>query len=197
MQTALILAIGLIAQNTILVSVRAFYSAQNTRVPLTINAFCSLVIIGGAFGLLSLFNNVDSFRFFIESLLRVEGLSGTSVLMLPLAYSIGTLLNAFLHWVDLRKRYLSTSDGLPKTLLQALVGSLALGVVAYGSLAIFGPIFGLTTTLGVFMQGLLAGVLGIFASIVVLRLLGSRELAELWNAIRRKFWKVDLIDPQS
>jgi putative peptidoglycan lipid II flippase len=102
-------SIGLIAQNMILVTVRAFYSAHNTRTPLIINTFSSLVIIGGAFGLLHIFNHVPVFRYFIESLMRVEDIPGTSVLMLPLAFSIGTLLNAWLHWIDLKRRYLHSN----------------------------------------------------------------------------------------
>ncbi len=190
-------AIGLIAQNMILVSVRAFYSAHNTKTPLVINAFCSLVIIGGSFGLLHLFNSVPIFRYFIESLLRVEGIPGTGVLMLPLAYSIGTLLNALLHWIDLRRHYLLTSDGLPTTFFQGVAGSFALGLVTYSMLSILAPIFGLSTTWGVFAQGFISGVLGIVAGMATLFMLGSKELGELFSTLRRKFWKVDLVDPQS
>jgi putative peptidoglycan lipid II flippase len=185
--------IGLVAQNLILVSVRAFYAAQNTKSPLAINAFCSVFIVGLAMTLLYVFNHFPVFRYFVESVLRVEDTPGTAVLMLPLAYSIGTLLNAWLHWVEMRRRYLTSVGDLPRTLFEAIAASFAVGLVAYTSLNVFASVFSAHTFLGVLAQGSVAGILGVAAGILLLALLKSQQLFEMISAMRKKFWKVDLV----
>jgi putative peptidoglycan lipid II flippase len=188
-----IFSIALIAQNAVLVSVRAFYSAHNTKTPLMINAFCSLFIIGGGFSLVYIFKTVPVFRYFIESLLRVEDTPGTAMLMLPLAYAIGTLLNAWLHFVDLRKQYLTNIGTLKKTFFQSIAAAFGMGVVAYFVLNLLAPVFSMHTFWGVAMQGFFAGIAGIIAGIIILYFLGSEPLFEFLSAVRKKFWKVDLV----
>ena len=191
-----IFSIGLIGQNLVLVSVRAFYSASDTRTPLVINTLCSLMIIGLAYYLLHLFGTIPAFEHFIERLFRVEGVPGTGVLMLPLASTIGTLLNALLHWIDLKKRYARQNGGVSKAFFQSLVSALALGVVSYFVLSALAPVFGMHTFLGVFGQGAIAGLSGLLASIVVLTAFKNEQFFDLISALRQKFWKSNLIDPE-
>ncbi len=187
--------IGLIAQNMILVSVRAFYAAHNTKTPLIINAFCSITIVALAWGLLHAFQTMPMFRYFIESVMRVPDIPQAAVLMLPLAYSIGTLLNAWLHWVDLRKQYLTSVGNLPRTLFEGISAAFAVGLVSYGSLNIFSYVFNLNTTIGIFFQGALACVFGTAAGLMLLYVLKSESLFEFLGAVRKKFWKVDFVEP--
>ena len=190
-------AVGLIAQNMILVSVRAFYSAHNTKTPLIINAFCSLFIIGGAYWLVHVFNTVPTFKYFIESLLRVEDTPGTVMLMLPLAYALGTILNAWLHFIDLRKRYLTGVRSLQKTFLESSAAAVGMGVVSYFVLNLLAPIFSTHTFWGIAMQGFWAGLAGVCTAVIILALLGSEPLFELVAALKRKFWKVDLVTSET
>ncbi len=185
--------VGLIAQNMILVSTRAFYAAHNTKTPLAINAMCSVGIILLAFFLKHVFLTVPMFRYFIESLLRVDDIPGAAVLMLPLAYSIGTLANAALHWADLRRTYLTGTGNLPRAAFESLAAAFAVGLVAYGSLNVFSKVFSMHTTLGIFMQGATAGILGVAAGAIVLAALKSESFFEIVAAMRKKFWKVDLV----
>jgi putative peptidoglycan lipid II flippase len=184
--------IGLIGQNMILVSVRAFYSAHNTKKPLIINALCAVFIVVLAIALIRVFNEVPAFRYFIESLLRVEDTPGTVVLMLPLAYSIGTLLNAWMHWMDLRKKYLTSSGQITKTFFQSAVASLVLGAVSYATLNLFAPYTLLRTFWSVLLEGAVASIAGILAAVVVLYLFKNEQLLEFASALRQKFWKADL-----
>lgn len=188
-----LLTLGLIAQNMILVSVRAFYAAQNTRSPLVINALCSVFIVVLALGLLHLFNTVPMVRYFFESLLRVENTPGTAVLMLPLAYSIGTLLNAWLNWVGLRTRYLTSVGDLPRAFFEAVAAAFATGFVAYIILNLYATLFPVETFWAVLAQGGAACVFGVAAGVLILFLLKSQQLFELIAAARKKFWKVDLV----
>ncbi len=191
-----IFSIGLIGQSLVLVSVRAFYSAHDTKTPLIINTICSLFIIGLAYYLLYLFANVPAFSHSIESMLRVSNTPGTAVLMLPLAYSIGTLLNAWLHWLDLRRKFIKLHGGIAKAFCQSFVSALVLGVVSYVVLNALAPVFGMHTFWGVFGQGMIAGLVGVIASVFVLYLFKNEEFFELISALRQKFWKSNLINPE-
>lgn len=190
-----IFSISVVAQGMITLISRAYYANGNTKRPLMINLFSSVFIIILSFLLMHIFQNSQMFRYFIESMLKVSDIEGTEVLMLPLAYSIGTILNAILGWYFVRKDFMNGESFITKTFFQSLGASFFLGLVAYVSLNILSPIFGTITFWGVFLQGFISGVLGIVAAITVLYLLGSEELKELIKTLKTKFWKTKVLVP--
>jgi hypothetical protein len=135
------------------------------------------------------------FRYFIESLLKVDDITGTEVLMLPLAYSIGTTINFILHWIYVRKDFMNGESFITKTFFQSLGAAFFLGFTAYLSLNILSPIFGTNTFLGVFLQGFISGILGIFSAVLVLHLLKNEELKDVLNTLHTKFWKAKVLAP--
>src|SRR3989338_967289 len=147
-----------------------------------------------AFLLLWAFDHFIYFRYFIESLLRVDDLSSTSVLMLPLAFSTGLIVNFIWLWFAFRKDFpLIQKSGLARTFFQSLGGSFIMASVAYKSLQFFDNIFDINTFFGIFLQGFLSGILGIIAGIIVLRLMKNKELSDVSKALRSKFWKTPVI----
>jgi hypothetical protein len=56
---------------------------------------------------------------------------------------------------------------------------------------VFDDIFNLSTVAGVFLQGLLAGIVGTIIIIGVLYVLKSVELRDVLETLHRKIWKVD------
>jgi len=190
-----IFSVSVVAQGMIALLSRAYYAKGNTRRPLMVNLYCSIFIIILSFVLVKLFENVLFFRFFIESLLKVTDIAGTEVLMLPLAYSLGTVLNFMLHWFFVRRDFSLSESFITKTFFQSLGASFFLGLVAYISLNIFSPIFGTTTFWGVFLQGFISGILGILAAIFILYLLKSEEFYDIVKAFRTKFWRAKVLPP--
>ncbi len=207
--------VSLVAQGLELLFIRAYYAAGRTAKPLVLNIISSVFTIGSPFLLLMAFNANPVFRFFIESLFKVEGIEGAAVLMLPLGYSIGTLLNALAFWImfeyDFGKvwakgvakgsaegtvaqsdRFAFTPKVLP-TLLVSIEAAVAGGFVAYIGLNIFDTVFDLSTLLGIFLQGFAAGIMGIAGSVVVFLLLGNKEIGEIYGALRQKVWKGKII----
>ena len=174
---------------------RSYYAAGNTRRPLIINFLCSLSIIILSYVFIYVFKNVTVFRYFMESLLKVEGIPGTEVLMLPLAYSAGTILNFILHLIFIKKDFMSEELFITKTFFQSLGASFVLGLVSYLSLNALSPVFGTTTFLGIFFQGLISGVMGVLAATAVLYLLQNEELRDLLKALRTKFWRAKVLAP--
>ncbi|OGI60022.1 hypothetical protein A2641_02495 [Candidatus Nomurabacteria bacterium RIFCSPHIGHO2_01_FULL_37_25] len=190
-----IFSISVIAQGMIALLSRAYYAHGNTKKPLIINLFCSVVIIILSFIFTNLFVKITFFRDFIEYLFKVEGIAGTEVLMLPLAYSAGTILNAIIQWYFVRRDFMNGESFITKTFFQSLGASFFLGLVAYIGLNIFSPIFGTNTFWGVFLQGFISGVLGIVAAILVLYLLKNEELQDIIQTLKTKFWRVEVIAP--
>ena len=84
---------------------------------------------------------------------------------------------------------------ITKTFFQSLGASFFLGLTAYIGLNILSPIFGTTTFWGVFLQGFISGIAGIFVAILVLHLLQNEELKDLQKVLKTKFWKAVIIAP--
>lgn len=188
--------ISLIAQSLVLLFVRGYYAAGRTIKPLIINVSSAVLIILGAFVFTYLFETYDMWRFFIESLLRVEGIPGTEVLMLPLSYSLAMLINATLFWVAFQRDFSYFSKTLSVTFFQSMASAVVMGFTAYYMLDILDEVFSLDTFAGILGQGLIAGVVGIISGVIVLRLLGSKELAEAETALHKKFWKTTVISSE-
>jgi hypothetical protein len=146
-----------------------------------------------AFFFVHIFKTVPVFRYFMESLLRLEDTPSAVVMMLPLAYSMGVLLNAWLHWRGLVKKYLTEPTGIRRTFFESISASFGIGIVSYGILNVLSPHFSTNTTLGVFSLGVIAGVGGIVAGIIILYGLGSEPFFDLVSALRKKFWNADIV----
>lgn len=188
-----VFAISILAQGMTALISRAYYARGNTWRPLSINFFCSALIIAMSYVFLHVYEAWLPFRYFIESLLKVNDIAGTEILMLPLAYSLGTILNFVLHLVYLKRDYMDGEPFLAKTFFQSLGASFFIGLVSYIGLNIFSPIFGTTTFFGVFFQGFISGIIGIAAGVLVLHLLGSEELRELMQTLRSRFWRARVV----
>ncbi len=191
-------ALSAVFQSLMLLFVRAFYSAGHTKKPFLINLLSTGILILCTYGLVKYFYYSDTFRYFISALLKVEDLPGTAVLMLPLGYSIGTIINGVIHWIGFEKDFGGFSKEVSRTLFQSIGASVILGYVSYLGLNLFAPLFHTDSLIGIFLQGFFAGILGIVAGIVVLLLLKSKELEEAAAAIHSKFWKTKIIatDPE-
>lgn len=189
-------AVSLIAQSLVLLFVRGYYAAGKTTKPLIINVVSAVLVVVFSFIFLKLFEISELWRFFVESLLRVEGISGTEILMLPLGYSLAVFINALLFWILFQKDFQRFSESLSRTFFESLAASVIMGFAIHQFLDIFDDIFDLDTFLGIFAQGFLAGSIGILVGILVLRLLGNKELLEVWQSLTHKFWKINIISSE-
>ncbi|KKP86803.1 MAG: integral membrane protein MviN [Parcubacteria group bacterium GW2011_GWC1_35_8] len=190
-----VFSFSILAQGMITLLSRSYYANGDTKRPLIVNFSCSILIVFLSFFFTFLFQNVSVFRFFIESILKVSDIPGTEVLMLPLAYSVGTILNSILLWFFVRRDFMKGESFITKTFFQSLGASFFLGLTAYIGLNILSPIFGTTTFWGVFLQGFISGIAGIFVAILVLHLLQNEELKDLQKVLKTKFWKAVIIAP--
>src|SRR3989338_4238594 len=163
--------ISLLAQNLVALFVRSYYSQGKTKTPLVMNVLSALLIVGGSFYLIQLFQNNLFFKNFMESILKVSDIPGTAVLMLPLGFSIGVMVNLIIHWIGFNKHFTTFSSAALLTLFEVFGASTIMGFVTYRCLSIFDTLFNINTLLGIFLQGFLSGVIGIIYGIMILYLL--------------------------
>lgn len=185
-----IFVVSVAAQSLVSLFTRAFYATGNNKVPLIINACSGLLIVGLAYFLTTYFQNSSTFQYFIETLLRVDGLSGTAVLMLPLAYSLGMIVNAIVLTAYLERAIHGVWKGMHRTIVQSFSVAVIMGFSAYHMLQITANLFNQSTLLGILLQGLLSGGFAVAIAIFLFGLLNNQEYKDTREAFRHKFWKV-------
>ncbi len=195
--------VSLVAQGLELLFIRAYYAAGKTAKPLIINLVSSIATVGFPFFFMKIFVAFPVFKYFVENLFKVEGISGSEILMLPLGYTIGTLINAFIFWILFEKDYgRHTKDGIElrtftsrvlPTFMVSIQAAVIGGFVAYMGLNTFDKMFDLTTLLGIFMQGFVSGILGVAACSAVFILLKNEEIFEVWKALKQKITRNKII----
>ena len=188
--------ISLIAQGLSLLFVRGYYATGNTRTPLVVNLLGAILVVVFSVALLKLFNIFPTFRFFMEALLRVEGIEGTAILMLPLGYSLALFLNVVAFWFLFQRDFSSLWGAVSQTVLHSFGAAVLMGFVTHRLLSVFDNIFDIHTFIGIFLQGLLSGLLGIIVGIVLLFLLRNKEIREISSALHHKFWKSTVVAPE-
>jgi peptidoglycan biosynthesis protein MviN/MurJ (putative lipid II flippase) len=147
-----------IGQCLMLLFVRAFYAEGKTTKPLIINIISAIVTIILGYILIHKF---------------------PTVLMLPLAFSLGTFLNLFLHWRGFSKSFPGFSRPVLRTALESIGASIVGGYITYKSLYFLVGVFDTTKSIGVFIEGLCAGIIGVIVVVLILFLLKSRELYDI------------------
>ena len=188
--------ISLTAQALVMLLVRGYYAAGNTRKPLVANVLSSGFAVLSAYVLLQLFQSYEGVRSCIEQLLRVSDIPGTEVLMLPLGYALGMLLNACALLVLFGRDHGSLFSVLRSVFWKTGFASLVGGAAAYYTLAAMSIVVDMDTFWGILAQGFVAGIVGILVIAGVLVLLKSREFTEAWESFHHKFWKETPVVPE-
>lgn len=190
-----IFSVSIVAQSLGHLFVRGFYATGNNSIPLFVNILSAASIILGGYGFMYWYAHVPVFQYFIESLLRVEGVSGTQVLVLPMAYTAGMLLNTALLIYFFRRRFGSFLSPIKNTLMHGSFAALMAGLVAYQFLKVLGFYLNLNVFMGIFTQGLVAGIAGLLTWWLILELMRNTEIKEVRRALTRKFWKSGVVIP--
>lgn len=194
--TAAVLALfilSLILQGATLLLVRAYYAAGRTIQPFIINVSSAVLMVACAHFFTSSMESNEMWRTFFETILRIEGLPGSSILMLPLAFTVASAMNLLLLVIYFSRDFGSILSRLSRIIFDAFASSVILGVAAHFALEVLAPILPTQTTLGIFSQGLFAGLAGICAWALTLLLLGNKELKEVWGTLHTRFWKRDAV----
>ncbi|HEV3245129.1 MAG TPA: lipid II flippase MurJ [Candidatus Paceibacterota bacterium] len=179
--------ISLLAQSATFLISRAYYAIGNTKKPFYIGLADICISIIAAVGLLYVFKTNFFFMEFVEALLRVNDIAGTSVLMLALGYALGSIAEFLIGYTLFVKDFAVSHANFNRLFFETFAASLIGGAVSYGILSATGQTGTINTTIGIFTQGFIAGIGGIAVTVVLLWILKSKELREVLGALKRKF----------
>lgn len=162
-------SLGLFAQSLIPLFARAFYSLNNTKTPFVVGVISELLAIIGSL-----------------ILMRPLGVAG-----LALANTVGAIFNMFVLVILLRKE---TAAIIDKKLLPMLFKVVTASVVMGSAIQILkyplAKIFDQRYLWGIFGQGLVAGLIGIFIYGTICWLFKVDEMLLLQNSLRKRWLKL-------
>ena len=187
--TAAALAIfvtALCAQSITLLVSRGYYAAGRTARPLLFATVSVAVSVCSAAFLVAAFHTSTFWRYFLESLLRVSDIPGTTVLVLALGFALGSIVQAVMGLYYFAHEFELPVAPLRRLVFESFTAAVIGGAVAYAVLAYLGTRLDINTAAGIVSQGAAAGIAGLVAVALTLALLRNRELIEAYGALRRR-----------
>ncbi|HOK35169.1 MAG TPA: murein biosynthesis integral membrane protein MurJ [Candidatus Pacearchaeota archaeon] len=152
---------SIFAQSLIPLLSRAFYAFRDTKTPVKIGIFSILINIALAAFFVWLLSFPNQFYYFCQLILDLKNISGISVIGLPLAFSLSSIINLIWLLIAFKKRVGNNWDKkLGEAFLRILLLSLICGGITFILLRPFSLIFDLHTFWGVFWEAALSGGLG-------------------------------------
>ncbi len=177
--------ISIACQNLTLLFVRAYYATGNTIKPLIAKLSNAVTTVALSYLFMNLFQSSPAIRAWSEQLFGISG-PALIVVMLPLGWSVGEILNTIALWIVFERDFGNFSRPVLRTLLEVVIASVGIGISANYGLTILAPLFTTGTTLNTLLYGLCAGVPSILVGIAILTLLKSRELASIMGSIKTR-----------
>lgn len=177
-------AISIFAQCLIPLFTRAFYAIHDTKTPVFINVFSVFINIFFSFYFLSLMRQGGAFAAGVAQILKVSDISDVSVLALPLAFSVSSIINFF--WLYLAFSYAIkqfNSDSIVRSLVKINIAVLVMSVAVYITLHTVAFFVNMQTFAGIFMQGTAAFLVGLGIYGASSYVLDIPEFFTFWQAL--------------
>jgi len=178
--------VSLTAHALMLLIIRGYYAAGRTLIPFLVSFFVLVFSVSLGYLFLGAFG-IEQVKLFVESLMRVEDVPGSDVLMLPFAYSIASVAGAILLLLLFEWQFGGFFRRVARTFGECLAVAGVTGLVTYTVLSILGGITEATTLLTVFGHGFTAGISGIVVAVILFWLSGNREFNEITKTVREKY----------
>lgn len=189
-------ALSLFAQAALLLLVRAFYAGGKTLIPLVITVISSLCAVLAAYVGLWYWQTHVGFQLLLVSLLRLDSVPGTEILVLAAAFALGQIIQIALLLHMARRHFRLELRSLARLWMQACVAMVAGTIASYVTLQTIVEGINQNMFIGIALQGFIAGVMGLVAIVFVYWLLGSKELNETTRSFRSRLFKTDVLKPQ-
>jgi len=197
-----IFALSLFAQGALPLIIRGFYALHNTKTPFFIGLIDLVINLGSLFFFAWVFSFDNWFSFFVVAILKVPDLwhaTDLRILSMPLAISVSATINLFILMLALRQK-IGRLDGrkILKASWRIIFAALGAGLFTYATLQLIN-IFVITETfLGIFFQGLMAGVVGLLGYGFLGYLLNMEEMSIFISSMQRKLFRnVQVIEDTS
>lgn len=191
-----LLSLSLLSQAVNLVVVRAFYAGGHTRWPFYITLFGSILAVASAYGFYSLYMAHNEIHATITSFMRLEALPGSEVLALAFGYALATIVQSLVLVVCLGQVLNVPLVWTGRSLVHAFSAAAVGGLSAYATLNFVVEGIDQEKFIGIFIQGLLAGVIGIVGTLVTYAYFRSPELHEIYASFQKKLLRTDVVASQ-
>ncbi len=189
-----LLSLAIIFQSLFMLLIRAFYAEGKAWKPLLFNFFSMILSIAGAFIFVSELSSSHGLGIILARMLRISDIPDIRVLALPFGILIGSVVNFFLLFFSFKKIFgWFPTHGSERTISEIFLGSFAGGAASYIALGAFSILFNLHKFSGIFLQGFLAGLIGVFITGIALKILGNREFSEIYLNLKNVFRKKDIL----
>jgi putative peptidoglycan lipid II flippase len=186
----------LVGQAILLLLVRAFYAGGLTRIPLLVTALGTGVGAAGAYVCTRLFASTGSFATLVSEVLRLNGVVGVEVLMIPLGFLFGIVIELIVMFCLFSWRFSLPWRNLFVSFMRALLAGILGSLVAYLALAFVVEGVNQDKFIGIFIQGLTGGLFGVAGVVATYYVLRSPELTEITKSFKMRIWKTDVVAPQ-
>lgn len=192
-----VLVVSLLAQGLILLCARAFYAAGRSWNPLLVQLGDAGVSVLTAYLLVHAGRSWPLLRYFMEALLRINDVPGSSVLFIAMGYTIGQFAMLAVALATLKVVAPGVARSLMRPLFEGLGAAILGGAASYAVLAFGGAIAPLTSLPTVFAEGFIAGMVGLSVAGFVLWLLENQEFHDLVVSLRKlsSFTPLEPFDP--
>lgn len=178
-------AFSIAPQGLLLLFTRSYYAAEDTAKPVLANSFSMILTISLALGLVYLYETMPSFALMFDKFLRLPAGLNHEVLVLPVAFSIGMIVNALLHWEAFMLDFPGSGRPLFASALRSLTVALLSGATVY---AVHDFFLGAHPVLdgGLFFGVVLLSLVGLLALILFSYCFAWPELSEVYASLRSR-----------
>lgn len=178
-----VFALSFLFQSVQLFLTRTHYALGQTKKPLVFGLLGALLTAG--FAALLYFGFLAPTVSFLKAFLEIEGVAGAEIIILPLAFSLGSLFTSLCLWFTLESetREVAT-EGLAQSFFQSLASSLVVALTTFWALRFFDRFFVLDSLFHVFGHALLSGLAGIALGVLFLRLIKNKELEGVLSKLK-------------
>jgi putative peptidoglycan lipid II flippase len=183
-----LLGLSLAAQGLTLLLIRGYYAAGRTFIPFLVSCATALATVLLGFGFIALFKHPGALGF-MQDLMRLRDVPGSTVLALGLAYAIATIAGAYALAWHFDRRHGGFFKRVSRAWTESAIAAICAMTAAYVVLFLVGPLETASTTLSVFLKGFAGGAAGIIVATATYWLLGSKELQETALALRGRFFR--------
>ena len=192
-----LIGIGLVGHGVVLLLSRAHYALDESYPPLIAQILGALVSVTVAYGAVRLFMRDSEFLLHVATFLRVGDVPGHEVIAIGIGFGSGGLLMGLFAVVFFGLQHPGFLRRLFIPFIESVLAAVVAGATTYGTLALFGGIYALSTFTAVFTQAFIAGMVGLISGAIVLRLLGSKTYDEAHRAIMRLVRRKAALPPQA
>lgn len=191
-----ILSISVLAQAVNLVVIRAFYAGGRTLLPFFITLGGSLFAIASAYGFYTLYVVRTEIHAIVSAFMRLEGVAGSEVLSIALGYTIAVIIQSLILTIVLSRVFSISLNFVWRSFVFAFCAAAVGGLFAYVTLNFVVEGVDQERFVGIMIQGLLAGLAGIFGTVITYAWFKSPELHEVYLSFQKKLLKTDVVAPQ-